>query len=76
MASATDELRAAIAAANRAYEEHFGFVYIVCASGKTAAELLSILESRLTNPVDAELARAAVEVAKITRLRMEKLLEP
>lgn len=76
MSSATEEVRAAISAANRTYEERFGFVYIVCASGKTGAELLAILEGRLTNTVDAELARAAEEIAKITRLRLEKLLEP
>ena len=64
-----------LAAANREYEKRFGHIYIVCASGKTAAEMLAILESRLTNDPQTELRVAAGEQRQITRLRLEKLLE-
>ena len=63
-----------LAEANRRYEERFGQIFIVCASGKSAAEMLSILEKRLANPPDEELEIAAAEQAAITRLRLEKLL--
>lgn len=58
---------------NRAYYERFGFIFIVCASAKGADELLSLLRERLANPRPLELAIAAGEQAKITRLRLEKL---
>lgn len=63
-----------LAALNARYLEVHGFIYIVCASGKTAAELLSILESRVDNPTADELDRAAREQFLITRLRLEKWL--
>jgi OHCU decarboxylase len=74
MDSAEEATRRALADGNRAYEERFGHIYLVCASGKSADELLSILTSRLTNEPEAELRVAAGEQAKITRLRLEKLL--
>jgi allantoicase len=64
-----------LAAANRAYEQRFGHIYIVCASGKTAAEMLAILESRLSNDAATELRVAAGQQSQITRLRLQKLLE-
>jgi OHCU decarboxylase len=63
-----------LAAANRAYEEKFGHIFIVCATGKTAGEMLALLRARLPNEADAELRTAAAEQGKITRLRLEKLL--
>jgi OHCU decarboxylase len=63
-----------LAAANRAYEEKFGHIFIVCATGKTAAEMLALLQARLSNEADTELRTAAEEQPKITRLRLEKLL--
>jgi 2-oxo-4-hydroxy-4-carboxy-5-ureidoimidazoline decarboxylase len=63
----------ALAAANVAYERRFGFIFIVCATGKSAGEMLALLEARLPNPPERELAIAAGEQAKITRLRLEKL---
>jgi OHCU decarboxylase len=63
-----------LAAANRAYKEKFGHIFIVCATGKTAAEMLAILRARLVNDSSAELRHAADEQRKITRLRLEKLL--
>jgi allantoicase len=58
---------------NRAYREKFGHVFIVCASGKTASQMLTLLEQRLENSSAVELAIAAAEQAKITRLRLERL---
>jgi 2-oxo-4-hydroxy-4-carboxy-5-ureidoimidazoline decarboxylase len=65
-----------IATANAEYERRFGQVYLVCASGKSADELLAICRSRLTNdPVEeAQVVRA--ELAKISRIRLGKLLHP
>jgi OHCU decarboxylase len=66
----------ALAAANRAYEERFGFIFIVCATGKTASEMLALLGARMGNDAAAELRVAAGEQGKITRLRLRKLLDP
>lgn len=68
-------VRNRLAAANREYETRFGFIFIVCATGKGAGEMLAILEARLTNNADAELRIAAEEQRKITRLRLAKLFE-
>jgi OHCU decarboxylase len=73
--SADEETQLALAAANREYERKFGHIYIVCAMGKTADEMLSILRGRLQNDADKELRVAAEEQRKITHLRLEKLLE-
>jgi OHCU decarboxylase len=73
-ASAGDDVAAALAAGNHAYEERFGRIYIVCATGKTADEMLAILRARLANDAATELRAAAAEQAKITQLRLEKLL--
>jgi OHCU decarboxylase len=64
----------ALATANREYEERFGFIYIVCASGKTAEEMLASLRERLPNDAETELRVAAGEQWKITRLRILKFL--
>jgi 2-oxo-4-hydroxy-4-carboxy-5-ureidoimidazoline decarboxylase len=58
---------------NRAYKQRFGYIFIVCASGKSAREMLEALEGRLANTPDAELGIAAAEQAKITKLRLAKL---
>jgi OHCU decarboxylase len=73
---AEDAVRAALAAGNHAYEARFGHLYIVCATGKGADEMLEILHARLDHDPDTELRVAAGEQAKITRLRLEKLLSP
>jgi OHCU decarboxylase len=65
---------AALAKLNRAYEEKFGYIFIVCASGKSSEEMLAILRARLENPAAQELRNAATEQAKITKLRLGKLL--
>ena len=59
---------------NRAYEQRFGYIFIVCASGKSSEEMLGILRARLDNAADQELHIAAREQAKITELRLKKLL--
>jgi 2-oxo-4-hydroxy-4-carboxy-5-ureidoimidazoline decarboxylase len=58
---------------NRAYLERFGYIFIVCATGKSASEMLELLRARLTNDPTTELTIAAAEQAKITKLRLEKL---
>jgi 2-oxo-4-hydroxy-4-carboxy-5-ureidoimidazoline decarboxylase len=75
VADAEAGVRAAIADGNREYERRFGQIYLVSAAGKSADELLAILRSRLTNDPDTELRVAAGEQAKITRLRLLKLLD-
>ena len=73
-ASASELTLDALAEANRAYERRFGYIFIVCATGKSAGEMLALLRARLANDPEAELANAAREQRAITRLRLEKLL--
>ena len=63
-----------LASLNRAYEEKFGFIFIICATGKTSEEMLTALQQRLQHDPDTELRLAAAEQAKITELRLKKLL--
>ncbi len=63
-----------LAAANRAYDDRFGFIFIVCASGKSAAEMLTMLQRRLGNSPDEEWRVAAREQQRITHLRLQKLV--
>lgn len=64
-----------LAELNRRYEEKFGFIYIVCATGRSSDELLAILRERLPNEPGTELRIAAGEQARITQLRLNKLIE-
>ncbi len=64
----------ALAALNDVYQEKFGYIFIICATGKTSEELLDILRLRLVNTPDEELHNAASEQAKITALRLKKLM--
>lgn len=73
---AEESVRAALAEANREYETRFGYVFLVCATGKTGEEMLGLLRQRLSNGAETELAIAAAEQEKITRIRLEKLLSP
>ena len=59
---------------NKLYEDKFGFIFIVFASGKSAEEMLELLESRINNSRDEELKNAMMEQNKITQLRLQKLL--
>jgi len=72
---APEATRAALAEANHAYQERFGYIFIVCAAGKSADQMLALLRARLANAPEDELAIAAAEQRQITRLRIEKLLE-
>ena len=72
--TAGDEVKAALAAGNRAYDTKFGYVYLVCASGRSAEELLAILTERLDNDPDTERRVMRNELAKINRLRLQRLL--
>ncbi len=65
---------AALAAGNREYESRYGYIFIVCATGKTTAEMLAILHERLSNDPDNELRIAAEEQRKIMQLRLRKLI--
>lgn len=72
--SAAATTRRALAEGNAGYEARFGHIYIVCATGLTAAEMLALLRRRLANDPATELRVAAEEQRKITRLRLEKLV--
>jgi allantoicase len=74
VADASDAVKAELAETNRAYEARFGRIYIVCATGKTAEEMLAIAKERMTNEPGPELGRAAEEQRKITDLRLERLV--
>lgn len=71
---ASDNTMLGLESLNRMYEEKFGFVFLIFATGKSADEMLDALRVRLQNRREIELKNAAGEQAKITRLRLEKLL--
>ena len=73
---APEAVLAALARANRDYEERFGHIFIVCATGRSAQEMLDLCRLRLHNDPRKELEVAAEEQRRITRLRLERLLEP
>jgi len=75
MQSADSVVRTRLAALNADYEARFGYIFIVCATGKSSAEMLSMLEARLPNDADRELPIAAEEQRKITLLRLAKLVD-
>jgi 2-oxo-4-hydroxy-4-carboxy-5-ureidoimidazoline decarboxylase len=72
ISGASDETLDALAEANRVYEARFGFIFIVCATGKSAGEMLTLLRTRLRNDAQTELQIAAEEQAKITSLRLRR----
>jgi OHCU decarboxylase len=74
VAAASEETVDSLATLNRAYEEKFGFIFIICATGKTSGEMLSALRERLDHDAADELPIAAGEQSKITVLRLKKLL--
>jgi len=73
VAEAGEDVLSALAAENAAYREHFGHIFIICASGLTAEPLLAALRARLTNDPGTELGIAVEEQAKITALRLDAL---
>lgn len=73
-AAASEAVLDALAAGNAEYEKKFGHIFIVCATGKSAAEMLDLLKSRLPNDAVSEMRLAAGEQNKITKIRLEKLI--
>src|SRR5262249_10820423 len=74
VSGAAIDIRTALADANRAYHRKFGYIFIVCATGKSAAEILEILRRRMHNDLDTELLEAAEQQRQITQLRLKKWL--
>ena len=75
MQSAADDVRARLAASNAVYRSRFGYIFVVCATGKSPAEMLAMLDARLLNSPAIELRVAADEQRKITGLRVAKLVD-
>jgi 2-oxo-4-hydroxy-4-carboxy-5-ureidoimidazoline decarboxylase len=73
MSVASEEVIQRLARGNATYLDKFGYIFIVCATGKSASEMLALLEARLPNQPEQELRIASGEQAKITRIRLEKL---
>lgn len=71
---ATEDVLHQLSKLNDDYFEKFGYIFIVCATGKSAQEMLEILKGRMPNAKDEELKVAAAEQAKITKIRLEKLI--
>ncbi len=71
--AASEQTLRALRDGNLRYEERFGHIFIVCATGKSAGEMLALLCARLDNTPGEELRTAAAEQGKITRIRLEKL---
>jgi 2-oxo-4-hydroxy-4-carboxy-5-ureidoimidazoline decarboxylase len=67
-----DAVKAALADGNRRYEEKFGRIFIVCAAGRPAEEILAVLERRMKNAPEAELQEAAEQQRQITALRLRR----
>ena len=70
---ATDAVLDALERGNRLYEQRFGYIFIVCATGKSAEEMLALLDARLDNAPDVEIGIAAEEQARITALRLQQI---
>ena len=74
MRLADQQTQEKLAALNVDYQERFGYIFIVCATGQSSGDMLALLEARLSNDAPAELAAAAEEQRKITALRLRKLV--
>ena len=70
---ASEEVKTRLARANRAYFEKFGYIFIICATGKSLEGMLALLNQRLQNDPSSELSIAAEQQRQITRIRLEKL---
>ncbi len=71
--SATEETLKQLAEGNKFYEVRFGMVFLVCATGKSADQMLELLKNRLQNDPIQEQLNAAAEQSKITEIRIKKL---
>jgi 2-oxo-4-hydroxy-4-carboxy-5-ureidoimidazoline decarboxylase len=74
MSKANEQTLKKMIALNKQYLSKFGFIFIVCASGKSAEQMLELIEQRVHNTREKELTIAAGEQAKITKIRLESLL--
>lgn len=72
--AASQQTLDSLAKLNHDYEGRFGFIFIVCATGKSAGEMVALLRERLQNDIETELPVAAAEQAKITEIRLKKLI--
>ena len=70
---ASEQTLVALRDGNREYEQRYGHIFIVCATGKSAEEMLEFLHARMDNEPENELRIAAAEQAKITQIRLEKI---
>jgi 2-oxo-4-hydroxy-4-carboxy-5-ureidoimidazoline decarboxylase len=75
VADAGDSIKIALAEGNREYERRFKRIFIVCATGKSPADILKILRHRLENDGPAELREAAEQQRQITQIRLRKWLQ-
>jgi OHCU decarboxylase len=75
MRSAADEVRTRLAASNALYRSRFGYIFVVCATGKSPEEMLALLDARLWNSPAIELQVAAAEQRRITGLRLARLVD-
>ena len=73
--SADDAAKVALKDGNRRYEEKFGWIFIICASGRSASEILAALETRMKNDAATEMREAAEQQRQITALRLKRWLE-
>ena len=74
MRQADQRTQEKLAALNVDYQERFGYIFIVCATGKSSGDMLAMLEARMSNDAPAELAVAAGEQRRIAALRLRKLV--
>ena len=74
--AASEDVLQGLSAGNAEYEKKFGFIFIVCATGKSAAEMLALLRARLPNTREQEISNAGAEQLKITSIRINKWLSP
>jgi 2-oxo-4-hydroxy-4-carboxy-5-ureidoimidazoline decarboxylase len=75
VATASDDIIQQLAEGNKRYEEKFGYIFIVCATGKSAGEMLNDLQSRLENSPEEEITIAADQQLQIMKIRLGKLLD-
>ena len=75
VAGASDSVKIALAEGNRKYERKFSSIFIVCATGKSPAEILKILQRRMKNDEDTELQEASEQQRQITQIRLKKWLQ-
>lgn len=76
VASAEAKTLDALAQGNQDYENRFGYIYLICATGKSAAEMLLMLQERMKNDPDTEIKVAAQQQELINQIRLEKMLTP